>query len=115
MQDHCAVQSELVGQQPAGGEALPLQAVVIAPGPPTLWARVGKYALLMGGISAVLGALEGALIGSLLAPRKDPGTLILVVALDRCIVLGLIGAVFGAAVGGLDWCLRLRKKASWGR
>jgi hypothetical protein len=70
-----------------------------------LLSRVGKYALILGGLCATVGAVEGALVGALLAPRKDPGTLMRVVAIDRFILLGLAGAGIGAAIGALDWCL----------
>jgi len=86
------------------------------PNPPSpsprrsLLSRVGKYALILCGLCAIVGAIEGALAGALLAPRKDPGTLILVVAIDRFILLGLAGAGIGAAIGALDWCLGTPKQ-----
>jgi hypothetical protein len=63
-----------------------------------------------GGLAAVVGALEGALIGLVLTSRSDPSTLIFAVALDRCLLFGLAGAIFGAVAGTIAWCLRSRKK-----
>ncbi len=81
-----------------------------SPPRPSLRSRVGKYALIVGGLCAAVGAVEGALTGAMLAPSRDPSGLILVVALDRFILLGLAGAGIGAAIGAVDWCLGTRKK-----
>jgi hypothetical protein len=59
---------------------------------------------------AALGAVEGALTGLMLSPGKNAGNLILVVAVDRCILLGLAGVGIGAVIGALDWCFGGRKK-----
>jgi hypothetical protein len=75
-----------------------------------LHGRVSKYVLVMGGLCATLGAAEGAVIGSILAPRQDSGSLILTIAFDRGCFLGLLGAGFGAVVGALDWYLGSRRK-----
>jgi hypothetical protein len=57
-----------------------------------------------------VGALEGALVGFLLASSKNSGALILAVTVDRCILLGLIGVAVGAALGVLDWYRGFRRK-----
>jgi hypothetical protein len=80
------------------------------PRPPTLLSRVGRYALVLGGVCAAFGAVEGALVGFLLAPSKEAGALVLAVAVDRCILLGLLGAGIGAVVGVFDWRRGSRKK-----
>jgi hypothetical protein len=82
--------------------------------PPALLSRVGKCALMLGGLCAIIGGVEGALAGSLLAPAKDHGALILAVAVDRGILLGLIGTGIGAAIGVLDWRVGSRKKKGQG-
>src|SRR5579872_3069526 len=82
----------------------PLEPVSQPPQRPSLLSRVGKYVLIVGGMCAAVGAVEGALTGALLAPSNDPGTLIMIVALDRCILLGLAGAGIGAVIGAFDWC-----------
>ena len=80
------------------------------PRPATWLARVRKYALVGGGLCAAAGAIEGAVVGALLAPRNNPGALIMTVALDRALLLGLGGAVFGAGIGLIDWLLGSRRK-----
>ena len=93
------------------GEPVPPQP--ISPSPcsrRSLLSRVGKYALIVGGLCATVGAVEGALTGALLAGRKNPGPWILVLAIDRFLLLGLAGAGIGAAIGTLDWCLGTRKQ-----
>jgi hypothetical protein len=77
---------------------------------PTLLARVGKYTLIVAGLCAAVGGIEGALTGAMLAPSKDAGTLIMAVAIDRGILLGLVGGAIGAAIGAFDWCVGNRKK-----
>jgi hypothetical protein len=77
---------------------------------PTLFSRVRKYTLLMGGVCAVAGAVEGAIVGSILSPGKAADPFIMTVALDRFLLLGLLGAGFGAVVGALDWYVRSQKK-----
>ena len=84
-------------------KALSLPAGSARPPRPTLLARVGKYALVLGGLCAAFGVAEGAFVGFLLAPSKEAGALVLAVAVDRCILLGLLGAGIGAAVGLFDW------------
>jgi hypothetical protein len=103
-------QSDVISQSSAGPEGPPLQAVEPPPRVPSLLSRVVKYALIIGGISATFGAIEGATIGALLAPRQDSGTVIRLLALDRCVLLGLLGAAFGAFVGVLDRYLGGGKK-----
>ena len=78
--------------------------------PATFLARLRKYVLTGGGLCFAAGAIEGGIIGSILAPQNDPGTLILKLALDRGILLGLGGAVFGSGIAVLEWLLRSRKK-----
>jgi hypothetical protein len=79
-----------------------LESAVPAPRPPALLPRVRNYALALGGLCALAGAVEGAVVGTILAPHRDPATMILAVALDRCVLLGLAGAAFGAAVPVVD-------------
>jgi hypothetical protein len=70
--------------------------------PPSLLVRVRNYALAVGILCAIVGAAEGAIVGSILAPHNDPGNLIAAVALDRGLLLGALGAAFGAAVAVFD-------------
>jgi hypothetical protein len=92
-------------------EPLPPEPIPLSPSPRcSLLSRVGRFALIVGGLCAMVGAFEGALMGALLAPKKDPGALIMVVAVDRFILLGLAGAIVGAAIGALDWGLGARKQ-----
>jgi hypothetical protein len=83
--------------------ALSLCPAAAPPAPrPALLARVRNYALAVGGLCAVVGAAEGAIVGSILAPHNDPGSMIAAVALDRALLLGVAGAAFGAAVAVVD-------------
>jgi hypothetical protein len=77
---------------------------------PSLLSRVGKYALIVGAFCAAVGAIEGALAGSLLAPSQERGTYIMVIAFDRCMLIGLAGTVVGAAIGAFDWFFGSRKQ-----
>jgi hypothetical protein len=103
--------------EPAPG-TLPLPPVPPTPSrPPTLLSRVRNYALAVGGLCALAGAIEGIIVGLILAPHQGGGSLILAVALDRCLLLGLGGAVFGAVVALYDWYLgsgRKRQSSSKG-
>jgi len=76
-----------------------------------LLSRVRNYALAVGGLCALAGALEGAIVGAILAPRGDSGTVILTVALDRGLLLGLAGAVFGTGIALLDRYLGSGRKS----
>ncbi len=80
------------------------------PVPPGLLARVRHYALIVGGLCALVGALEGAVVGAMVAPHGNAGRLVLAVACDRCLLLGLAGAVFGAAIAVGERYLGLGKK-----
>jgi hypothetical protein len=68
---------------------------------PARLVRAGQSALLVGALCAALGLAEGAFVGSILASRQAPGDLMLAVAIDRGILLGLVGAVFGALLSFL--------------
>ncbi len=94
-------------RSPANSEAAPV------PRPPLL-SRIAKYTLIVGGLCAAVGAAEGVLTGYMLSPNKVSGALILVVAADRFVLLGIAGGVIGAVIGTVDWCLwnRKKKKAS---
>lgn len=91
--------------QPAAPENLRLEPVAVTPRRPRLLARVGRYALIGGGLCGFIGAVEGALVGFVFTPRQDFGALVLAVSCDRCLFFGLVGSVFGAALGALDWYL----------
>jgi hypothetical protein len=66
--------------------------------------------LISGGIGVLAGAMEGAIVGSLLAPPEGAGALILAVALDRAVLLGVLSAAFGALIGAFDWYQKARRK-----
>jgi hypothetical protein len=72
----------------------------VAPSKVPAWlARAGRYALIVGGLCAAVGVLEGVAIGMVLAPRENPLGLLVQLSLDRGIVLGLMGGVLGAISG----------------
>jgi hypothetical protein len=103
-------QSKSVPQPAARPEGPPLAAVIPPARTPTLLSRVGKYALIVGGVCAAIGALEGAIVGAILAQRQDRGTVVQLMAFDRGILLGLLGAAFGAVVGVFDHYLGSGRK-----
>jgi hypothetical protein len=86
----------------------PLEAT--PPARPTLRSRMARYALMAGPLCALLGVLEGGVVGAILAPRKDPVPMILAISLDRGVLLGLLGVTFGALIGVLDYYLSSAKK-----
>jgi hypothetical protein len=97
-------------QLSAQADLLPPPAVATSVSlPPTLRSRVGKYALIVGGLCAAIGAVEGAVIGFILAPHKDAGTAIFALAFDHAIFLGLTGAGAGAIIGAVDWYVACRR------
>src|SRR5206468_1406179 len=55
---------------------------------PTLLSRVGKYALIVGALCGSIGAVDGILIGFILAPRNNAGAVIAALAFDRFSLLG---------------------------
>jgi hypothetical protein len=98
----CAPGSPLLKTEPIAG-AEPLSR------PPSLRERVGRHALLAGAFCALAGAVEGAVIGSMLTPHNEGGSLILALAIDRGLLLGLGGAACGALTGLLDWYVKSRQ------
>jgi hypothetical protein len=81
------------------------------PARPSLLSRAGKYALVVSGLCATVGAAEGALTGYMLASNHgDAGGVIFAIAMDRFLLLGLVGLVIGTVIGAVDWWLAGRKK-----
>jgi hypothetical protein len=87
------------------------QLAVVSGPPKRSWLANGsKYALILALVCALIGGIEGAIVGALLSPKKTPGSLILLVAIDRSLILGLAGAAVGFAIGTVDRFLGPKKK-----
>src|SRR5262249_30163052 len=105
MSSNLEVVSHNTAQEPPPADDVALLAGNVVPRRPTALSRIGRYALMVGGICAALGPVEGGLVGLVLPPRNELSSLIVTIGCDRGLGFGIIGAGFGAVIGAMDWFL----------